>query len=129
MLKDLDFSHLEFVSAVKNISAIDNMRLVLCTITFLDKKDSISHLTGVDAAFARNELEQEGKYIKLSASYVTFNGSICEDESIKAVFTDVNNKYRNLSWGEDDENLESVLKDVEFVEQVFERSNDKFVYM
>lgn len=129
MLKDLDFSHLEFISATKNISVQDKMKLVLTTITFLDKKDSISHLTGLDAAFAKNSLEEDGKYIKLSASYITFNGEICTDEVMKVIFTEVNNKYRLVSRSEDSEDLQTVLKDIEFVEQVFERSNDKFVYM
>lgn len=129
MLKDLDFSHLEFVSATKNISVQDNMKLVLTTITFLDKKDSISHLTGIDAAFAKNSLDEDGKFIKLSASYVTFNGEVCTDEIMKVIFTEVNNKYRLVSRDEHSEEQQQVLKDIQFIESVFERSTESFVYM
>ncbi len=128
MLRNIDFSHLEYVSAVKNISVSDDIKLVLCTITFLKKEDSISHLEGLELAFAKNQLEKDKKYIKLAASYSTENDVICTDSPIKVIFNEVNNEYRNVTRSENDD-ISTILDDVQFVEMVFERSENKLVYM
>lgn len=129
MLKDIDFSHLEYISAVKNISVCDDIKLIVTTITFLDKKDSVSHLEGVELAFAKNELGKHSKYIKLATVYKTENDVICTDDPIKAIFNEVNNKYRNVSRSDEESISTGILEDVKFVEQVFDRSEDKYVYM
>lgn len=128
MLNDIDFSKYEFVSAVKNISICDDTKLVLTTITFIDKKDSVSHLEGLELAFAKNQLEKDKKFIKLAAAYKTVNDVICTDEPIKAIFNAVNNMYRNVTRSESDD-IDSVLEDVKFIEMVFDRSDEKHVYM
>lgn len=128
MIKNFDFSHLEYVSAVKNISVSDDIKLVLCTITFLNKKDSISHLEGVELAFAKNQLEVDKKYIKLAASYSTENDTICTDSPIKVIFNEVNNGYRNVTRSSTDD-INTILDDVQFVEMVFDCSENKLLYM
>lgn len=128
MLCDIDFSHLEIQSAVKNITVQDDTKSVLCTITFLNKKDSIAHLEGVEEAFAKLRLQDEGKYIKLAAAYCTENDEICTDRPIKVIFNEVNNKYRNVTRSERDD-ISTVLQDVKFVEMVFDRSDEKLVYL
>lgn len=129
MLKDIDFSHLEYVSAVKNISICDDIKLVVTTITFLDKKDSIAHLEGLEFAFAKNELEKNGKYIRLATTYTSENDVVCTDAVIKVLFNEVNNKYRLASRSSEDADITGIMEDVEFVEMVFDRSEDKYVYM
>lgn len=129
MLKDIDFSHLEYVSAVKNISICDDIKLVVTTITFLDKKDSIAHLEGLEFAFAKNELEKNGKYIRLATTYTSENDVVCTDAVIKVLFNEVNNKYRLVSRSSEDADSTGIMEDVEFVEMVFDRSEDKYVYM
>ena len=130
MLKDIDFSGLELVSAVKNVSdAGDGHKLVLCTITFLKLEDSISHLTGLEESFAKLRLDEEGKYIKLAAAYTTLNNEINKEHPIKVIFSEVNNRYRNVTRSTEDDNITSVLKDVSFVESVFEKTDNKFLYM
>lgn len=128
MLKDIDFSHLEYVSAIKNISVSDDIKLVLCTITFLKKEDSISHLEGLELAFAKNQLEKDKKYIKLAAAYSTENDVIRTDSPIKVIFNEVNNEYRNVTRSSTD-NIDKILDDVSFVEMMFEHSENKLVYM
>lgn len=129
MLKDIDFSHLEYVSAVKNISVCDDIKLVVTTITFLDKKDSIAHLEGLEYAFAKNELENNGKYIRLATTYTSENDVISTDSVIKVLFNEVNNRYRLVSRSSEDADSTGIMEDVEFVEMVFDRSEDKYVYM
>lgn len=129
MLKDIDFSHLEYVSAVKNISICDDIKLVVTTITFLDKKDSIAHLEGLKYAFAKNELEKNGKYIRLATTYTSENDVVSTDAVIKVLFNEVNNKYRLVSRSSEDADSTGIMEDVEFVEMVFDRSEDKYVYM
>lgn len=124
MLQDLDFSNLEMVSAVRNISKNDDYKSVLCTITFLDKKDSVSHLTGLERTFAELKLEEEKRYIKLAASYTSINDEIVKDQPIKVIFTDINNKYKKVSYFERDVDS-TILSDVEFVNQVYERSPEE----
>lgn len=129
MLKDIDFSHLEYISAVKNISICDDIKLVVTTITFLDKKDSISHLEGLEYAFAKNELEKNGRYIRLATTYTSENDVVSTDAVIKVLFNEVNNKYRLVSRSSEDADSTGIMEDVEFVEMVFDRSEDKYVYM
>ena len=123
MLQDVDFSNLEMVSAVRNISKNDEYKSVLCTITFLDKKDSVSHLTGLERTFAELKLDEEKKYIKLAASYTSIGDDIAKDQPIKVIFTGINNKYKKVAYFERDVDA-TILRDVEFVNQVYERSPD-----
>ena len=130
MISDFDFSHLELVSAFKNIGICDDRKLVLTTMTFLNQKDSIAHLEGVEKAFAENDLLNQGKYIKLAAVYCLNNDdTININEPIKVIFNEVNNSYRNVYRNESSGNLKSVLDDVQFVEMVYDRSEDKRVYL
>jgi hypothetical protein len=129
MISDIDFSHLEYVSAFKTISVCENVKLVVTAITFLDKKDSIAHLEGLELAFAKNELEKNGKYIKLATVYRSEDDIICTDTPVKVLFNEVNNTYRSVSRSPEEAERLDILTDVEFVEMVFDRSEDKFVYM
>lgn len=120
MIKDIDFSGLEFVSAVKNITDMQDEKGVMCTITFLKESDSIADLTGIEELVARLALEEGKKYIKLSYSYTTLNDSICTDQAIKVLFTGINKPYRKISRCPDDST--ELLEDIKFIDMMFERS-------
>ncbi|MED6699472.1 hypothetical protein VWH97_07030 [Escherichia coli O157] len=77
MLKDLDFSNLEIVSAVKNISDMGDEKTVLLTITFVKEEDSYLHLTGIEELIHKTNLQDNGKFIKLQASYTKKNVKFC----------------------------------------------------
>lgn len=129
MIQDIDFSNLEYVSAVKNISTEDDIKYVTTTITFLRKEDSIAHLTGLEKTFAELKLQEESKYIKLASVYTTVEDVIQKDEPIKVIFSGINKKYRQVTRSETDENMHIILNDIQFVDMVFDRSENKHVYM
>ena len=129
MLNAIDFSGLEYVSAVKNISTDGyGLKLVLCTITFVESNDSISHLEGLEYTFAKLKLEEDNKFVKLAVSYTSDDDEICTDMPIKVIFNRLNNSYRNVTRTSDDD-IQSILNDVKYVEQIFDRSENKLVYM
>ena len=132
MLKDLDFSNLEIVSAVKNISDMGDEKTVLLTITFVKEEDSYSHLTGIEELIHKTNLQDNGKYIKLQASYTKKTSNFVDLNSVvKVVFNHPEQKYRNVSRNETDASTLQLLQDIEFIETVFERSSKelKKVYM
>ncbi|EON7637285.1 TPA: hypothetical protein OGU99_000445 [Escherichia coli] len=132
MLKDLDFSNLEIVSAVKNISDMGDEKTVLLTITFVKEEDSYLHLTGIEELIHKTNLQDNGKYIKLQASYTKKTSNFVDLNSVvKVVFNHPEQKYRNVSRNETDASTLQLLQDIEFIETVFERSSKelKKVYM
>ncbi|EOR9074257.1 hypothetical protein FOI42_RS03990 [Escherichia coli] len=132
MLKDLDFSNLEIVSAVKNISDMGDEKTVLLTITFVKEEDSYLHLTGIEELIHKTNLQDNGKFIKLQASYTKKTSNFVDLNSVvKVVFNHPEQKYRNVSRNETDASTLQLLQDIEFIETVFERSSKelKKVYM
>lgn len=124
MLKDLDFSNLEIVSAVKNISDMGDVKAVLLTITFVKEEDSYLHLTGIEELIHKTNLQDNGKFIKLQASYTQKTTNFVDINSVvKVVFNHPEQKYRNVSRNETDASTLQLLQDIEFIETVFERSN------
>lgn len=125
MIKDLDFSDLVMVSAVKNINELgDYNKDILVTITMIHKKDSIDHLEGIEHLVAKLSLEENKKYIKLSASYSTENSKIKLDSPIKVLFSSPVHKYKKCAFFEREVNSE-LLEDVEFVNSTFERTDEE----
>lgn len=120
MIKDIDFSGLELVSAVKNITDMNDEKGVMCTITFVKESESISHLTGIEELVARLELEENKKYLKLSYSCTTCEDEICTDETIKVLFSGINKPYRKTSRRTDTST--KLLEDIKFIDNIFERS-------
>lgn len=125
MLQDLDFSDLVMVSAVKNINDLgDYGKDVLVTITMLHKKDTIEHLEGIEHLVAKLALEEDKKYIKLSASYSTEESKIKTDMPIKVLFSSPNEKYKKCAFFER-EVSDELLQDVEFVNRTFDRTDEE----
>lgn len=120
MIKDIDFSGLEIVSAVKNITDMFDEKGVICTITFLKEEDSISHLSGIEEMVAKLSLEEKKKYIKLSYSYLMLDNEIVTDAPIKVIFTGINKPYKKTSRCTDDST--ELLEDIKFIDSVFDRS-------
>ncbi|AZU98130.1 hypothetical protein BZF66_06655 [Salmonella enterica] len=120
MIKDIDFSGLEIVSAVKNITDMYDEKGVICTITFLKEEDSISHLTGIEELVAKLDLEENKKYIKLSYSYTMVEKEIDTDRPVKVIFTGINKPYKKISRCTEDST--ELLQDIKFIDEVFERS-------
>lgn len=120
MIKDIDFSGLEIVSAVKNITDMYDEKGVICTITFLKEEDSIAHLTGIEELVAKLDLEENKKYIKLSYSYTTVDNMIDTDRPVKVIFTGINKPYKKISRCTEDST--ELLQDIKFIDEVFERS-------
>lgn len=120
MIKDIDFSGLEIVSAVKNITDMYDEKGVICTITFLKEEDSISHLTGIEELVAKLDLEENKKYIKLSYSYTMVEKEIDTDRPVKVIFTGINKPYKKISRCTKDST--ELMQDIKFIDEVFERS-------
>lgn len=120
MIKDIDFSGLEIVSAVKNITDAYDYKGVMCTITFLKEEDSISNLTGIEELVARLALEENKKYLKLSYSFTTVDDSIDTDLPVKVIFSGINKPYRKTSRCTEDST--ELLEDIKFIDMMFDRS-------
>lgn len=120
MIKDIDFSGLEIVSAVKNITDAYDYKGVMCTITFLKEEDSISNLTGIEELVARLALEENKKYLKLSYSFTTVDDIIDTDRPVKVIFSGINKPYRKTSRCT--ENSTELLEDIKFIDMMFDRS-------
>jgi len=129
MIEDIDFSGLECISAVKNISKIDDYKAIICTITFLKEEDSIKHLTGIEELIAKLALDENNKWIKLTYALTEVNGEINIDAPIKVFFNGINTPYRKSSRCKADST--EVLVDVKFIDEVFDRSPTelKFIYL
>lgn len=123
MIKDIDFSGLEFVSAVKNITDMYDEKGVMCTITFLRDEDSIADKTGVEELVARIALEEDKKYLKLSYACTLIDNEIDTDSPVKVLFTGINNPYRKTSRCPDDST--ELLEDIKFIDMMFERSPEE----
>lgn len=120
MISDIDFSGLEIVSAVKNITDAYDYKGIMCTITFLKEEDSITNLTGIEELVARLALEENKKYIKLSYSYTSVENDIDTEQPIKVLFSGINKPYRKTSRCPDDST--ELLEDIKFIDMMFERS-------
>lgn len=123
MLKDLDFSNLEIISAVKNITDMDDEKGVMVTITFVKEEDSYKHLTGIEELIHKTNLENDGKLIKLQASYSQKTSFFVDlNNVVKVVYNHPDNKYRSTTRNEEAAIDTNIKDDVEFVNTVFERS-------
>lgn len=120
MIKDIDFSGLEIVSAVKNITDAYDYKGVMCTITFLKEEDSIANLTGIEELVARLAIEEGKKYIKLSYALTMYEDNIDTEMPVKVLFSGINKPYRKTSRCPDDST--EVLEDVKFIDMMFDRS-------
>lgn len=120
MIKDIDFSGLEIVSAVKNITDAYDYKGVMCTITFLKEEDSIANLTGIEELVARLALEENKKYLKLSYSFTTVDNDIDTDRPVKVIFSGINKPYRKTSRCTEDST--ELLEDIKFIDMMFDRS-------
>lgn len=120
MIKDIDFSGLEFVSAVKNITDMYDEKSVMCTITFLKDEDSIADKTGIEELVARLALEENKKYIKLSYAFTMVENEIDTDRPVKVLFSGINKPYRKTSRCTEDST--ELLEDIKFIDMMFERS-------
>lgn len=120
MIKDIDFSGLEFVSSVKNITDMYDEKGVMCTITFLREEDSIADKTGIEELVARLALEENKKYIKLSYVYTSINGEVDTDRPVKVIFTGINKPYKRISRCTEDST--ELLEDIKFIDMMFDRS-------
>lgn len=132
MLKELDFSNLEIISAVKNISDMGDEKSVLVTITFVKEKDSYSHLTGIEELIHKTNLENNGKLIKLQASYIQKTSNFIDINNIvKVVYNHPDHKYRNTSRNENIAKDTNIIEDVDFINTIFDRCSIdlKKVYM
>lgn len=129
MIQDIDFSGLECISAVKNISKIDDYKCIICTITFLKEEDSIKHLTGIEELVARLALDENNKWIKLTYALTEVQGEIDTDAPIKVFCNGINTPYRKTSRCKNDST--ELLSDVKFINDVFDRSAPelKFIYL
>lgn len=117
MLKDIDYDNLEIVSATRNISDFNDVKSYTTAITMVRKEDSLEGLEGLEKLLKETNLENEGKYVKLSCTYsVNDKGEIIHP--VKVLFKgDV--KYVVKIHFERDMNP-SVIEDVVFVDNVFD---------
>ncbi len=132
MLKELDFSNLEIISAVKNISDFGDEKSVLVTVTFVKEQDSYSHLDGIEELIHKTNLQNDGKLIKLQASYTQKSSFFVDlNNVVKVVYNHPDHKYRNTTRNENDAIDSNIKEDVEFINTIFDRcSKDlKKVYM
>lgn len=129
MLKDLEFSHLEIVSATKNITDLYNQKDFNITITMVPEEHSLSNLSGLERLLKETWLQDEKKLIKLSCTYTkTDDGKI--ELPIKVMYNGSTQKYSKRAYYEHDLTPD-IFEDINFVESFFERSPDnlKRVYM
>ncbi|AFC21612.1 hypothetical protein GAP32_162 [Cronobacter phage vB_CsaM_GAP32] len=129
MLKDLEFTHLEVVSATKNINDLYDKKDFNITITMVREEDSFTHLEGIERLLHETRLHNENKFIKLSCTYTeTEDGKVILP--IKVAYNGSTVKYRKRAYYEH-ELTPDIFEDINFVENFFERSpNDlKRVYM
>lgn len=120
MLKDLEFSHLEVISATKNINDLYDQKDFNITITMVREEDSFSHLEGIERLVHETRLHDEKKFIKLSCTYST-NEDGQTILPIKIAYNGGNEKYSVRAYYEHD--LEpSIFEDINFVENFFDRS-------
>lgn len=129
MLKDLEFSHLEVISATKNINDLYNQKDFNITITMVREEDSFAHLEGIERLIHETRLHDEKKFIKLSCTYSTNeDGQIILP--IKIAYNGGTEKYSVRAYYEHDLKP-SIFEDINFVENFFDRSpNDlKRVFM
>jgi|AGFT01.1.fsa_nt_gi hypothetical protein len=120
MIQDIDFSGLECVSAVKNVTDMYDTKSIMCTITFLKESDSISHLTGIEELVARLALEENKKYLKLSYTCTLIDNEIDTDSPVKVIFSGINNPYKKTSRRKEDST--ELLEDIAFIDAIFDRS-------
>ena len=129
MLKDLEFTHLEVISATKNINDLYDKKDFNITITMVREEDSFTHLEGIEKLLHETRLHDENKFIKLSCTYTeTEDGKVILP--IKVVYNGSTEKYSKRAYYEHDLTPD-IFEDINFVENFFERSpNDlKRVYM
>lgn len=120
MIKDIDFSGLEFVSAIRNISDAYDEKSVMCTITFLREEDSIANLTGIEELVAKYNLDENKKYIKLCYTYTMVNNEIDTERPVKVLFSGINKPYKKISRCQEDS--VDLMEDIKFIDMMYERS-------
>lgn len=129
MLKNLEFSHLEVISATKNINDLYDQKDFNITITMVREEDSFSHLEGIERLVHETRLHDEKKFIKLSCTYST-NEDGQTILPIKIAYNGSTEKYSKRAYYEHDLTPD-IFEDINFVESFFDRSpNDlKRVFM
>lgn len=117
MLKDIDYSSLEIVSATRNISVFDDIKAITTAITMVRDEDSLEGLEGIERLLKETNLENEGRFVKLSCTYsVNENNEIVHP--VKIVFKG-DTKYVVKVHFERDMNP-NVIEDVVFIDNVFD---------
>lgn len=120
MLKDLEFSHLEVISATKNINDLYDQKDFNITITMVREEDSFAHLEGIERLIHETRLHDEKKFIKLSCTYSTNeDGQIILP--IKIAYNGGTEKYSKRAYYEHDLTPD-IFEDINFVENFFDRS-------
>lgn len=129
MLKELEFSELEVVSATKNISDSGYEKDFIITITMVRNEDSFSHLTGIEKLVHETNLEDNKKFIKLSCTYRT-NSKNQIVLPIKVMYNGGTEKYSKRAFY-DRELTPELFEDISFIDEFFERTPDdlKRLYM
>ncbi|SOK58434.1 hypothetical protein [Yersinia phage fHe-Yen9-04] len=120
MLKDLEFSGLEIISATKNINDYGSDKDFIIAITMVSDEDSYSHLTGIEKLIHETNLQNDSKYIKLSCSYRTNEkGQIILP--IKIAYNGSTEKYSKRAYYERDLTPD-LFEDITFIDEFFERT-------
>lgn len=122
MLKDIDFTGLEIVSATRNISDFNDVKAITTAITMVREKDSLQGLEGLEKLLKETNLENEGGYVKLSCTY-SLNEKNEIIHPVKIVFKG-DAKYSVKVHFERDMNP-SVIEDVVFVDTVFDTTESE----
>ena len=120
MLKDLEFSNLEVISATKNINDLYDQKDYNITITMVKSEDSFAHLTGIEKLIHETRLHDEKKFIKLSCTY-----SVNEEGQtilpIKIAYNGGTEKYSKRAYYEHDLSPD-LFEDLAFIDEFFERT-------
>ncbi|AQW88686.1 structural protein [Serratia phage BF] len=120
MLKDLEFSGLEVISATKNINDYDTEKDFIIAITMVRNEDSYSHLTGIEKLIHETNLQNDNKYIKLSCTYRTNDkGQIVLP--IKIAYNGSTEKYSKRAYYDRDLTPD-LFEDIAFIDDFFERT-------
>lgn len=120
MLKDLEFSHLEVISATKNINDLYDQKDFNITITMVREEDSFSNLEGIERLVHETRLHEEKKFIKLSCTYST-NEEGQTILPIKIAYNGSTEKYSVRAYYEHDLTPD-IFEDLSFIDEFFERT-------
>jgi len=129
MLNELDFSMYKINNSTKNINSCDDTKSFIVTINLVLSNYHKPELTELEKLLHETNMINEGKMVKLSASYSTDkHGKYILP--IKIAFKDSCQEYKKRVYFERDLNDE-VLEDIVFIEKMFDTTETEFkrVYM